>query len=58
MKIGILTYHRSNNYGALLQAIAHMNSERISQLQKLLGISESKFPVGFIAIGNLKWSLW
>ena len=22
MKIGILTYHRSNNYGALLQAIA------------------------------------
>ena len=22
MKIGILTYHRSHNYGALLQAIA------------------------------------
>lgn len=31
---------------------AHMNSEKISQLQKSLGIPESEFPVVFVAIGN------
>ena len=39
MKIGIITYHKSHNYGALLQAIAlRIKLVQMGQFYRLLAI--------------------